>query len=193
MKQRVFIIHGWDGYPEDGWYPWLKKELEDRGFEVHVPALPDTKYPKYQPWVAAIAAAVGEADSSTYFVGHSMGCPAIGRYLETLPEGSKVGGAVFVAGFFRRLTNLEHEDRFQEIADNWLVTPIDFTKIASHLPQSIAIFSDNDHYVPLDNADDFRDHLHSDIRIFPKMGHFTELEGYKELPIVRDALLELME
>ena len=26
--QRVFIIHGWDGYPEEGWFPWLKKELE---------------------------------------------------------------------------------------------------------------------------------------------------------------------
>ena len=26
--KRVFIIHGWDGYPEEGWFPWLKEELE---------------------------------------------------------------------------------------------------------------------------------------------------------------------
>jgi hypothetical protein len=26
--KRVFIIHGWEGYPEEGWFPWLKKELE---------------------------------------------------------------------------------------------------------------------------------------------------------------------
>ena len=26
--RRVFIIHGWGGYPEEGWFPWLKKELK---------------------------------------------------------------------------------------------------------------------------------------------------------------------
>jgi predicted alpha/beta hydrolase family esterase len=29
MTERVFIIHGWEGYPEEGWFPWLKKELEN--------------------------------------------------------------------------------------------------------------------------------------------------------------------
>ena len=29
--KKVFIIHGWEGYPEEGWFPWLKKELESRG------------------------------------------------------------------------------------------------------------------------------------------------------------------
>jgi len=29
--KRVFIIHGWGGNPEEGWLPWLKKELEAKG------------------------------------------------------------------------------------------------------------------------------------------------------------------
>ena len=33
-----------------------------------------------------------------------MGCQTIARYLETLPDEIKVGGAVFVAGFFKSLT-----------------------------------------------------------------------------------------
>lgn len=45
MKKRVFLIHGWEGYPEEGWRPWLKKELEQRGFTVIVPAMPDTATP----------------------------------------------------------------------------------------------------------------------------------------------------
>ena len=32
------MVHGWDGNPNNHWFPWLKKELEKRGFEVHVPA-----------------------------------------------------------------------------------------------------------------------------------------------------------
>ena len=46
MSKRVFVIHGWGGYPEEGWKPWLKKELEKRGFTVFVPAMPDTEHPK---------------------------------------------------------------------------------------------------------------------------------------------------
>lgn len=43
---RVFIIHGWEGYPKEGWFPWLKKELEDKGVEVHVPQLPNADAPE---------------------------------------------------------------------------------------------------------------------------------------------------
>ena len=28
--KRVFIIHGWEGHPENAWFPWLKKELEQK-------------------------------------------------------------------------------------------------------------------------------------------------------------------
>lgn len=33
MKKRVFIVHGWDGKPSGAWLPWLKKELEAKGFD----------------------------------------------------------------------------------------------------------------------------------------------------------------
>src|SRR3989344_9568337 len=115
MLQRVFIVHGWDGHPEEGWFPWLKRELEAKGFKVYVPQLPDAANPRIYNWVPALAAAVGEADEETYFVGHSMGCQTIARYLESLPEEKQLatskplrkearrgGGAVFVAGFFKR-------------------------------------------------------------------------------------------
>jgi len=35
-NKRVFIVHGWGGHPEEGWFPWLKKELERRGFEGNI-------------------------------------------------------------------------------------------------------------------------------------------------------------
>lgn len=45
MRRRVFIIHQWEGYPEYAWYPWLKKEMENRGFEVFIPSMPETNTP----------------------------------------------------------------------------------------------------------------------------------------------------
>jgi hypothetical protein len=97
--KRVFIIHGWGGKGGEGWQNWLKKELEKKGFEVFAPDMPDTENPKIETWVPFLSKLVGKCDEETFFVGHSIGCQTILRYLESLPESEKAGGAVFVAGW----------------------------------------------------------------------------------------------
>ena len=129
MKTRVFIVHGWDGHPEEGWFPWLKRELEYMEFSVFVPQMPEAENPKIKNWIPKITEAVGEADENTYFVGHSMGCQAIARYLETLSVGTKVGGVIFVAGFFKRLTLETNSKEESGVEKEWLETPVDFKKI----------------------------------------------------------------
>lgn len=191
MKKRVFIVHGWDGHPNENWFPWLKKELEGEGFEVLVPKLPDPQNPRIYNWVPALAKAVGTLDEQTYFVGHSMGCQTIVRYLESLPKNVRVGGAVFVAGFFKRLTGLEDEPGVPETDRHWLKTPLDLQKVRSHLNKSVAIFSDDDPYVPLDNQDDYKDKLGSKIIIEHNMAHFNEGAGITKLPIALKSVLEI--
>ncbi|MDP2585732.1 MAG: alpha/beta hydrolase [Candidatus Levybacteria bacterium] len=191
MKKRVFIVYGWDGNPSSNWFPWLKKELETKGFEVFIPQLPDSGNPRIYKWVPKLSQAVGVPNNQTYFIGHSMGCQTIARYLETLSENVRVGGVVFVAGFFKRLTGLEDEPSISETADHWLKTPIDLQKVKSHLNESVALFSDNDPYVPLDNQDDFEDKLESKIIIEHKMGHFNESYGITKFPIVLKSILEI--
>lgn len=190
--KRIFIAHGWDGTPDEGWFPWLKKELEAKGFEVYVPQLPEAGSPRIYNWVPAFAAAIGTPDEQTHFVGHSMGCQTIARYLESLPEGQKVGGAVFVAGFFKHLKGLEDDDDVRETDTHWLGTPLDLAKVKTHLPKSVAVFSDDDPYVPLDNQDDFRDKLGSEIVVEHAQGHFSgSRDNAFELPIVLKKLLEI--
>lgn len=48
---KAIIVHCWDGYPEYCWYPQTKKELEALGFEVVVPAMPETGAPKLSLWL----------------------------------------------------------------------------------------------------------------------------------------------
>lgn len=191
MRKRVYIAHGWDGFPEEGWFPWLKKELEAKGFAVFVPQLPNPSEPRIHPWAAALADAVGQPDRETFFVGHSMGCQTIARYLESLPSDVQVGGAVFVAGFFSALTNLEKDAVVQDVVDEWLTTPLDLDKVKTHLPKSVAIFSDDDSFVPLDNQAAFREQLGSKIIIEHDMKHFSGATGTTELPVALRAVLEL--
>jgi hypothetical protein len=189
--KRVIIVHGWDGYPEEGWFPWLKKELEVRGFEVVIPQLPQADEPRINRWVPALAAVVGTPDDETCFVGHSMGCQAIARYLESLPEGVTAGGAVFVAGFFRRLTNLEDDQAVRDVAREWLETPLDLAVVRRRIKRCVALFSDNDPYVPLDNQEDFAKILEAKIVVKHGQGHFSGSTGTTELPAALEAILEI--
>ena len=188
IPKRVIIVHGWDYYPEDGWYPWLKKELEARGFKVIVPRLPEPEAPRIQNWVPVLAKAVGEINEQTYFVGHSLGCQTIARYLESLPEGKMAGGVVFVAGFFKRLTNSGDDEEAQEIARHWLETPINLGRVRMHFKNSIALFSDNDQSVSSDNQEDFKNLLGSKIVLEHQKGHFDDCF---DLPVALKAVLEL--
>jgi predicted alpha/beta hydrolase family esterase len=187
--KRVVIAHGWGDSPEKNWFPWVRRELEARGFAVIAPQLPEPEEPRVETWVPALATAVGTADAETYFVGHSMGCQTIARYLAGLPAGTQVGGVVYVAGFFKRLTNLEGPPE-ETLWETWRATPIDFDKLKECAPKSVAIFSDDDPFVPLDNVDGFRA-LGSEIIIEHAKGHFTTERGITELSEALAAVLKI--
>ncbi len=195
MKKRAFIIHGWESNPDEGWLPWLKRELEERDFEVFAPQMPNTDEPKIEEWVSFLAGLVGEPDENTYFVGHSIGCQAITRYLETL-EDKKIGGAVFAAGWFS-LTEYayaedpECEEETRKIAEPWLNTPVDFEKIKKTTRNFAAIFSDNDPYVDLSNADIFREKLGAEIIIEKGKGHLRGEDGVMELDSALRSILKM--
>ncbi len=189
MTKRVFIIHGWDGYPEEGWFPWLKKELEQRGFEVFVPAMPNPSEPKIETWIPFLAKIAGEPDENTYFVGHSIGCQTIIRYLQTLPPGTKIGGAVFVAGWYN-LRNLETDEE-KRIAGPWINEPRDDKKIREAVNRAVAIFSDNDPVVIPENQKSWRERVGAKIIIEHNKGHFSGGDGITELPSALNSVLEL--
>lgn len=162
---RVVIVHGWEGSPHEGWFPWLARELTSRGFLVNVPAMPNSAHPKMSEWVPHLTKVIGTPDEHTYLVGHSLGCITILRYLEQLPAGSALGGAVLVAGFGERLT-------YDEL-QNFFTTPVQWSAIREHCPKFYALFSDNDQYVPQSNAELFRRELGADVLVLPDRGHFS--------------------
>lgn len=191
--KRVFIIHGWDGKPEHGWYLWLRDELESRGFKVEVPEMPNSEEPEINSWVGKLNEIVGQVDEETYFVGHSVGCQTILRYLQILDESSKIGGAVFVAPWMHldEETIREEGEEVIEIAKPWMETPIDFEKVKKMSKHYVAIFSDNDYYVPLSDRDIFRELLGAKIITEHDKGHFTEDDGIKDLPVLLNEFLDI--
>ena len=187
---RAILIHGFQGHPLHGFRPWLKNELEAKGWEVTIPSMPSPDEPDADEWVAAIANETARGRGSAVMnakdcvlVGHSLGCIAILRYLER--EKTKVRGVVLVAGFAEKLG-----DDFKAI-DCFVDTPLDFVKVKKNCGKMVAIFSDNDPYVPLSQVALFEKKLGATAMVLHARGHFSSSDGTKELPEARDAVLDM--
>lgn len=180
--KKVFLIHGWGGHVEEGWFPWLKASLEKEGLEVSVPVMPDTNNPKIDEWVDCLRETVGDFDQDTYFVGHSIGCQAILRFLEKAVQG-KCGGVIMVAPWVE-LFELETEEE-DEIASRWDKSSMDAEKIKKKADKIFAIFSDNDPCVPLEaNRRYFENEFGAEVIIEKGKRHFSGDDDINELPVV---------
>lgn len=174
MKYRVVIVHGWSGSPEGDFLPWAKEEVEKKGYELIVPNMPDTDHPKIDKWVPYLTQIVGKIRKDDIFIGHSMGCQTILRFLEGLSADKKVGKVILVAGFGPYLKGLTEEEWL--IAQPWINTPLDLDKVKTKANNFIAIFSDNDPYVPLEeNRKIFEEKLGAEIFIEHNKGHFNQM------------------
>lgn len=183
MYKRAFLIHGWDGRPNNHWFPWLIAELKARYFNVDALSMPTPATPHLKDWLRAIKEAVGTPDEHTYFVGHSLGCVTIVRYLESLPKKTKVGGAIFVAGFSGNIS-------LPELAEFYATPeqPIDLDRVKSICSKITTIFSDDDPVVPLVKGISFAKAIGAKVIIEKGKGHFCKSDGVTALPTVLETL-----
>ncbi|MDP3763140.1 MAG: alpha/beta hydrolase [bacterium] len=186
--RRAIIVHCWNGYPEYCWYPYVKKELEARGFIVQVPTFPETDAPRLDKWLPVLKHKVGTPDTDTYLIGHSVGCITILRYLESLGHGQKVDGVVLVAGFTDKLG-------FKELK-NFFTTKIPFEKIKEKANHFVAIHSDDDPYVPLEHGDIFKEKLGAQLIVKHNFKHFSgpvdKEDSCTELPEVVESIMRML-
>lgn len=131
MKNAT-ILHAMGDTPDKYWYPWLKRELENKGYEVWVPQLPETDNPSIKVWVPFILEN-GKFTEETVIVGHSAGAAVILSLLEALTI--QVNQAILVAGF-----------PFYPGGDPIVKPAYDWEKIKANVREMTFINSDNDPY-----------------------------------------------
>lgn len=184
-KTRIFLIHGWGGNPNIDWFPRAKKKLELKGYEVIVPEMPEPDYPKIRPWVNKLNEVIGEARKDDIFVGHSIGCQAIERYLQTLPDDTKVDKVILIAPWIVLTSNtFEEMGENEEVVKSWYHELIDYEKI-KNMAKWTAVFSDDDPFVNYeDNYKVYKDKLNAEIILKNKQGHFAQEQGIADVPFL---------
>ncbi len=182
---RIIIIHGSYGSPEENWFPWLSQELELKGFSTTRPKLPTPDGQNLNTWTFSFNQQVGELDSRSILVGHSLAPAFILHVLQSLK--SPIYGTLLVSPFIRKLGLPE----FDKVNISFITGPFDWEKIRLNAGIVISFGGDNDPYVPQDAMKEVSDLLGVPLRIIKGGGHINTKSGYTSFPEIRDAILEI--
>lgn len=182
--KNALILHGAGNNSQGNWFPWLKKELEKKGYKVWVPDLPNSETPKLTDWVETIFSnQEWEFNEDSIIIGHSAGATCVVRVLERIPLGIKINAAIMVAAFAERGTKQE----YFHYKDGLLEKPFAWGKIKNTAKHFYFIASNNDQYeCGAKQGKIFCDHLGGELIIKPGEGHFS-LESnpsYHEFPFL---------
>ncbi len=181
--KKVLLLHGFCGTPNGNWKPWILSELEKLDIYAASIALPSPNSPVPGAWVDEIAhQVVMDPDADVYLVGHSLGATAILRYLES-SDAKHISGAVLVSG-----PCMKNDNRS---IDSFLEKPFNFPKIKSMADHFAIIHSDNDPYVPIENAQILSKELNGELTIVSGGGHFNSASGYFTFKEVLDSLKKM--
>ncbi len=176
MKQAL-ILHGTDATPASNWFTWLKEQLEQDGYAVWLPQLPNSDKPNTKTYNQFLLANQDfEFNDETIIIGHSSGAVEVLSLLQHLPEGKKVGSCFLVSAF--------RDDLGWDALTDLFTEPFDFEKIKAKAHRFVFLHSDNDPYCPIEHAEYLADQVSGELIVKSGQGHFnTEIsEKYKAFP-----------
>lgn len=170
--KKVFIVHGFGGIPNGGWIPWLMKELaKDKIYACALP-MSESKRPIVSKWTEEIDNAINNSlEDEIYLFGHSLGVPAILRYLESYEGDKKISGVILMSGLISPLEPENSESKFRLI-DSFVVPEINFEKIKNKVDKFVVFHSIDDPAVPFSHAERISSALDCKLIKSEKGGHF---------------------
>jgi len=192
--KKVFIIHGFGGMPNGGWLAWLAMELGKSGIYACALPMPNPSEPIKEEWINLMNELIGEPNENIFLVGHSLGGPAVLKYLESLNPKSKLGGVLLVSSFIEPLNVNETNSDFRKI-DNFVIPAINFENIKNIPNKMTVIHGQKDTVVPFSHSKIIAEKMNCELVLIPEGDHFSQkMEPIcYELPEALEALLKITE
>lgn len=185
--KKVFMIHGFMGEPNGGWRPWLMSELAQNDIWACALPMPTPDNPIKDEWIQTIKDAVKIPTDEIFLIGHSLGVPAILHYLESLPDGVKIGGAVLVSGPVFKIPNNKYD-----LVNKFLENSFNFDYIKKTCNNFVIIQGDDDPNVPITDAEYLSKNLSCNLILVPNGKHLNGSAGIYKLPQALESLLKMI-
>ncbi len=178
MKGNVIILHGTGEGPQYMWLPWIKKKLEEQGFKVFLPLLPNTDDPKLEEQTNYCLENL-DINEETILIGHSSGCPLMLSILEQTPKVIKK--AILVAGYTKPL-------KIDPANTKSIKEDFKWETIKKHCNEFVILNSDNDPWGADDNQGRYiQEKIGGKFILMKGQGHMGSLsfnEPYMEFPFL---------
>jgi uncharacterized protein len=175
--KNALILHGTDSLPELIWIPWLKAKLEERGYNVWAPLLPNNHYPNRETYNNFLLENKEHDLTDAIMIGHSSGAVEALNLLND-DRTPHIKLAVMVGAWAGGKpngydTNEQFENLFPEAG-------FEFEKMKQKADKIVFLHGSDDPYCPLEQAQFLAEKLSASIAVVPNGGHLGK--QYTELP-----------
>jgi len=182
---NVFIFHGTAGYPEENWFPWLKRKLECLGCKVITPQFPTPRNQTLENWFKIFGGYGKDFIPDTILIGHSLGGAFLLRVLER--SNIKIKAAFIVSTPIGVLPIKNYEGDKPFIGHSF-----DWKKIKANCKKFFVFHSDNDPYVSLGNGEKLSKKLGTKLIFISGCGHFNKAAGFDEFDLLLEKIKTLL-
>ena len=174
--KNYLLIHGSFGSPFVNWFPYLRKELENKEKIVYTPDFPTgVGYQTYENWEKLLKCYVdfGILNENTIIFAHSIAPIFICKFL--VKNKITVKRLVFVCGFNNYLgIDEEYDTVNKSMYFNNLKDIIKYCK------DIVCFYTKNDPYVKYEKEKEFADTIADKQVIIEDGGHLNTDSGYQE-------------
>jgi len=170
---NIYVVHGYTANSQANWYPDLKNHLESENITVHVFDMPNSHAPVEKEWLDFLEANITNFNDKSIFIGHSLGCVAILRFLEDKST-DNIESLFLVSGFVEDSPILELSE--------FVKSKIDYSKFIKTIKNRVVISAKDDDIVPYRYSEILAERLNARFKLLEFGKHFIGRDGFTTFP-----------
>jgi leucyl-tRNA synthetase/ASC-1-like (ASCH) protein len=155
--RTAILIHGFEDDGTGQYSPWkdgwIKDRLEELGYEVIIPTMPNADHPKRSEWISFMKKYENRINQNTILIGHSLGCISVADFVNKLNKKIKAVYLIAPASDIIDFTKIKKEWRNLnsdiKSVEDFVKDPVDWPEIKNKAEIVRIFLSDNDKYVSL--------------------------------------------
>jgi len=170
---NIYVVHGYTANSQANWYPNLKCQLESENIAVHVFDMPNPHAPVEKEWLDFLERNITNFDDKSIFIGHSLGCVAILRFLED-KNTDNIESLFLVSGFV--------EDSPIPELSGFVKGEINYSKLLQTIKNRVVVSAVDDDIVPYSYSRVLAKKLNAKFKLLETGKHFIDRDGFTEFP-----------
>ncbi|MDH6311004.1 putative alpha/beta hydrolase family esterase [Dysgonomonas sp. PFB1-18] len=170
---NIYVVHGYTANSQANWYPDLKNHLESENIRVHIFDMPNSHAPVEKEWLDFLEANITNLDDKSIFIGHSLGCVTILRFLEN-KNTDNIESLFLVSGFIENSPIPELSEFVKE--------EIDHSNFIETIKNRVVISAEDDDIVPYPYSEVLAKKLNAQFKLLETGKHFIDRDGFTAFP-----------